>query len=135
VNSLAPSLSIPMPHNDIASMDAPMDMPCVFDLVHLSRQTLGDRSLETELLELFDRQATNAMVRLSTATLREPRICADIAHMLKGSARGVGAFEVAIAADALEKALRSDEPAGEALAALERAVAEARRTVAALLTG
>jgi hypothetical protein len=34
---------------------APDDRP--IDLVHLARATLGDRSLEREVLQLFDRQS------------------------------------------------------------------------------
>ena len=36
------------------------------DLVHLSRQSLGDRALEIELLTLFERQAEQIAARLAT---------------------------------------------------------------------
>ena len=110
------------------------DMQCVLDLVHLSRQTLGDRALETELLELFDRQAAGVLARLTGPAAASGFAGADIAHMLKGSARAVGAFGVAQAADEVENAMRGGLPASRSLDDLSHAVAEARRTVAALLT-
>ena len=45
---------------------APVERP--IDLEHLSRMTLGDRSLEREVLQLFDRQADMLMTRMRTAT-------------------------------------------------------------------
>lgn len=110
------------------------DTQCVLDLVHLSRQTLGDRALETELLELFDRQATSALARLTGPAAANGPAGADIAHMLKGSARAVGAFGVARAAGDLEEALRAGVAPARTLDALARSVAEARETVAALLS-
>ncbi len=106
---------------------------CVLDLVHLSRQTLGDRDLETELLELFDRQAANALARLCGPANPKPGSSADIAHMLKGSARAIGAFGVAAAAGDLEQALRDGRSASTPLEALASAVADARHTIASLL--
>ena len=44
---------------------APDDRP--IDLVHLARTTLGDRSLEREVLQLFDRQSTLLIARMRTA--------------------------------------------------------------------
>ena len=115
------------------SAETVRDTACVLDLVHLSRQTLGDLALETELLELFDRQAAVVLARLSGPAGARGASGADIAHMLKGSARAVGAFAVANAAEALEHALRSGVAAEADLAGLAAAVTDARRTVAALL--
>lgn len=109
------------------------DTQCVLDLVHLSRQTLGDRALETELLELFDRQATGALARLTGPAAASGPAGADIAHMLKGSARAIGAFGVARAAGDVEEVLRAGGPSARPLDALARSIAEARETVAALL--
>ena len=70
--------------------------PAVLDLVHLSRQTFGDHALEIELLTLFERQAAQLSARLGGA--RAPGDAGarmELAHMLKGSARSVGAFAVA----------------------------------------
>lgn len=107
--------------------------PCVLDLVHLSRQTMGDRALETELLELFDKQAASALARLVGPAGAAGSVGADVAHMLKGSAKAVGAFGVSAAADVVERAFRNGSAAARPLDALAAAVGEARRTVAALL--
>ena len=76
------------------------DMPIVsdgrpIDLVHLSKQTFGERDLESELLRLFDRQSRQIVDRLTDGPVTESRWRADLAHTLKGSARAVGAFGVA----------------------------------------
>jgi HPt (histidine-containing phosphotransfer) domain-containing protein len=78
------------------------------DLVHLSRQSLGDRALEIELLTLFERQAEHIADCLSAPPGNgERRRRHDLAHTLKGSARAVGALAVAAAAQAYEAALYS----------------------------
>ncbi len=110
------------------------------DLVHLSRQTLGDTTLETELLKLFDRQAQQLAIRLAAPAGRnEGDSRAELAHMLKGSARAIGAFELADAADAYETAVRAATPEGgaqnsiEAWGRLAAAIDRARGSVARLL--
>lgn len=70
------------------------------DLVHLARQTLGDRDLEREILNLFTVQARALLVRIGTAETLQER--GDLAHTLKGSARAVGAWAVADAAELSE---------------------------------
>jgi len=100
------------------------------DLVHLSRQTLGDRDLEVELLSLFEKQAAQVISRLMLSSGNgERRWKHDLAHTLKGSARAVGAVRVAAAAQAYEEALYSaagDAEIERVLAELERCVDEAR---------
>jgi HPt (histidine-containing phosphotransfer) domain-containing protein len=98
------------------------------DIAHLRRMTLGDAGLEREVLAMFAGQA----VRLIGALAAWPADAAEIAHTLNGSARAIGAFRVAEAAEALEAALRGGE-ASEALAALRQAIAEARGAIDALL--
>src|SRR5262245_2696862 len=87
----------------IDAADAPALSPDdrAIDLVHLARTTLGDRGLEREVLQLFDRQSTLLIARMRSAT---PAGVATLAHTLKGSARGIGAWRVARAAEALERA-------------------------------
>ena len=101
------------------------------DLVHLARTTLGDRSLEREVLHLFDRQADVLIARMRTAS---PGAIAPLAHTLKGSATGIGAWRVARAAEALEIAVSAG---GTSIAlCLERlaaATTEARAVIADLL--
>ena len=101
------------------------------DLVHLARMTFGDRSLEREVLGLFDRQACLLIARMKQ--LGTPAI-PGLAHTLKGSARGIGARQVAQAAEEVERAaaLGADEVLS-ALTALELATDEARAAIADLL--
>src|SRR6202044_705864 len=75
--------------------------PTVIDDTHLERMTLGDRRLEREVLELFVRQTGIMLNRIAGA---EPALAAAVAHTLKGSARGIGAWRVARAAEFLEHA-------------------------------
>ena len=106
---------------------APDDRP--IDLVHLARITLGDRGLEREVLQLFDRQSTLLIARMRAAA---PDAIAHHAHTMKGSARGIGAWRVARAAEALELAGGVDEVAG-ALDQLAAASDEACALIAELL--
>ena len=107
---------------------APDDRP--IDLVHLARMTLGDRSLEREVLQLFDRQATLLIARMRAAA---PGSVAALAHTLTGSARGIGAWRVARAAEALELAGSADADLAGALDRLAAATDEARAVIAELL--
>jgi HPt (histidine-containing phosphotransfer) domain-containing protein len=106
----------------------PDDRP--IDLVHLARTTLGDRSLEREVLQLFDRQSTLLIARMRSAA---PGGIATLAHTLKGSARGIGAWRVARAAEALELAGSADADVSSALDRLAAASDEARAVIAELL--
>lgn len=109
---------------------APVERP--IDLEHLSRMTLGERELEREVLTLFDRQAGMLIVKMRDAA---PAIVSAYAHTLKGSARGVGAWSVARAAETVETAA-NDKDRGKlssALTQLGAAVGEARLVIAALL--
>jgi HPt (histidine-containing phosphotransfer) domain-containing protein len=111
-----------------APSPAPDDRP--IDLVHLARMTLGDRSLEREVLQLFDRQATLLIARMRAAA---PGSVATLAHTLKGSARGIGAWRIARAAEALELAGSADADLAGALDRLAAATDEARAVIAELL--
>ncbi len=105
------------------------------DLVHLAKQTFGERDLEAELLRLFDRQSAQIVTRLQDSMMPDGRWRADLAHTLKGSAGAVGAFAVAAAAAAYETAARSDRDLAAPLAGLSGAVAEAHAAIAGLLAG
>jgi HPt (histidine-containing phosphotransfer) domain-containing protein len=85
------------------------------DLVHLARQTMGDSALEVELLALFDRQAgqiaeqlrrcelgADGFSRADSVSWIDTASRVGLAHKLKGSARAVGAHEVAAAAENYE---------------------------------
>jgi HPt (histidine-containing phosphotransfer) domain-containing protein len=107
---------------------APDDRP--IDLVHLARTTFGDRALEREVLQLFDRQSSILIARMRTAG---PAAVAALAHTLKGSARGIGAWRVARAAELLEVAGASGKATADALDGLIAASDEARTVIAELL--
>jgi hypothetical protein len=94
--------------------------------------TRGDRSLEREVLLLFDRQATTLIGRMRSGAV--PAVSAA-AHVLTGSARGIGAWPVARAAQAVEQAAAGVGEA-ELATAVERlgaAVEAARGVIAELL--
>ena len=74
------------------------------DLVHLARTTLGDSSLEAEMLETFDFRATMLVLRMQQAARSGIRAAA---HALNGSARSIGAWRVALAAEAVKFAAES----------------------------
>jgi HPt (histidine-containing phosphotransfer) domain-containing protein len=118
-------------------MNPTPDDSAVLDLDHLRCQTAGDRGLERDLLVLFDAQC--ARLRPLMAAGRSPAERADAVHTLKGSARAIGAWRVAAAADRLEAVLRGGgpEPAGlmagfdAVIEITRRAAAEQARVVAA----
>jgi HPt (histidine-containing phosphotransfer) domain-containing protein len=79
----------------------------VFDRDHLDRQTFGDADLKREILALFLRQCEKLFGLMQDASAHERR---DICHTLKGSARSIGAFPLAAAAEHLESL--ADDAAG-----------------------
>ncbi len=108
---------------------APADQP--IDVTHLARMTLGDLSLEREVLQLYDRQAEMLLERIRRAA---PSGAAAYAHTLKGSSRGIGAWHVAGAAEAVEFAVNSgNADIGSAIGKLGSAIGEARAVIAELL--
>lgn len=76
------------------------------DLAHLARQTMGDRSLEQEVLALFVQQALSVRDRIVDANIKDRLM---LAHGLKGSARGVGAFAIADCATEIEHRPEDDQ--------------------------
>lgn len=113
-----------------ASAIETIDMTAPIDRGHLARMTFGDRNLEQEVLQLFDRQAELLVARMRGG---EAAAVAALAHTLKGSAAGIGAGPVAAAAEAAEQAVSS---AGDVSAAIDRlaaAVEQARALIAVLL--
>jgi HPt (histidine-containing phosphotransfer) domain-containing protein len=91
--------------------------------------THGDRALARELLRLFDGQSEKQLAAIGAAADADARVQA--AHTLKGAARGVGAFAVADAAEAVEGA--EVTALASALARLRAKVAEARRVLPSLM--
>ena len=104
------------------------------DLVHLARYTLGDRSLEREVLKLFLTQSRIYLARLENAP--DDKTWRDTAHAIKGSARGIGAWHVASAAEAVEvlkgRALKSSRKK-QVIAELANHIQEVNGYIEALL--
>jgi HPt (histidine-containing phosphotransfer) domain-containing protein len=103
------------------------------DREHLARYTFGNTALEIEVLQLFAEQAPRYLESLRTA--RTETAWRDAAHTLKGSARAVGAFRVALWAEQAEALHEHADAMARVVAvgALEEAVDEARRHIATLL--
>lgn len=96
------------------------------DLDHLNRYTGGDRSLNVEVLHLFQTQCGAMLGDLeAAAAAADSKIWRQLTHTLKGAARGIGATGLADASAEAEKAdigdrvavartlLRLSERAGE----------------------
>ncbi len=112
-----------MPSPPLAPDDGPIDIE------HLQRMTLGDASLEREVLAMFSAQAVRLMQGI-TAPSSDRR---PLVHTLKGSARAIGAFRVAEATELLEAVLRQGDDPSEALDELTDAVAGARTAIDEIL--
>jgi len=103
----------------------------VLDRDHLARITFGDRSLEREVLQLFDRQSELLLERMRAS---EPAAIATLAHTLKGSAVGIGATRVASAAAEVEATAQAKSgESSRAIEELAQAVEEARAAISALI--
>lgn len=97
------------------------------DLVHLSKQTMGDRDLEREVLFLFASQASTYLAQAGDAASREEVI--RVAHTIKGAARSIGAGKLADIAQTCEQAGKID------MQALEGAFAEVVRYIEEICAG
>ena len=103
--------------------------PSAVDFAFLSTQTFTDLALEREVLELFVEQARRLIADLP---LRSPQEQADVAHLLKGSARGIGAWAAADAAERYEQAAPAAR--GKSFVDLQEAFAQAEAAIAGRLT-
>ena len=112
-----------MPSPPLAPDDGPIDF------AHLQRMTLGDASLEQEVLAMFAAQSASLVSTLATMPAEAP----TLAHTLKGSARAIGAFAVADAAARLEALMSGGADPADQLAELADAVASARTAIEAVL--
>jgi HPt (histidine-containing phosphotransfer) domain-containing protein len=108
-----------MPSPPLAPDDGPLD------LGHLNRMTLGDTSLEHEVLAMFAAQSVGLIGALAAL----PADAGALAHTLKGSARAIGAFGVADATESLEALIRTGGDTAQALAELSEAVARTRTAI------
>ena len=112
-----------MPSPPLVPDDGPID------IAHLQRMTLGDVSLEREVLAMFAAQAAG----LVRALANSPDDAGALVHTLKGSARAIGAFAVADAASSLELLIGSGGDRRKALVELNDAVARARAAIDEIL--
>jgi HPt (histidine-containing phosphotransfer) domain-containing protein len=113
-------------NSDEAALRSGMSNP--IDLVYLARQSGGDSALEAELLALFADQCVRHLATIAEAGRNSG---SEAAHTLKGAARAIGAWNVADAAERVEKALEGTMP-GPAIAELASAADEARKAIAAM---
>lgn len=102
------------------------------DLVHLSRQSLGDAGLEAEILRMFDQMVVTYMSKIRQSMNFDETLLN--LHSLKGAAAGVGASNIAILAKAAEMETKlAGKPSHECLADLRMAVEEVRHFIAEIL--
>lgn len=99
------------------------------DWAHLDWMALGDHALAREVLGLFSRQIDVLVARMDAA---DPSEAMELAHTFKGSARSVGAWPLARAAEAVETAPPVER--ARAIAALAAVAAETRTAIAEILT-
>lgn len=124
------------PHTVAAPPLAPAAAP-VIDRAHLSRMTHGERDLEREVLRLY---ATQAALLLDRMLRRDGEpvgaaVVAALAHTLSGSSRGIGAWQVADAAAAIEADAAQGRDVAAALARLASAVRAAQAEIVELTRG
>lgn len=102
------------------------------DLVYLSRQTLGDPGLETEILGLFSEMAAAYLKKVTDSG--DPEQITIGLHSLKGAAAGIGAGSLATEAKAAESEMHETGAiSAERLSDLAIAVEEVRAFIAGLL--
>ncbi len=105
---------VPVPQASERVVSAGAGAAIPIDRAHLARYTFGSLPLELEVLGLFAEQAPETLGMLATAEPGKP--WRDAAHTLKGSARAVGAWRIADAAE------RAEELDGQCPAAREGAI-------------
>jgi HPt (histidine-containing phosphotransfer) domain-containing protein len=119
------------PAKTTAQVEARPAREGAIDRTHLERATAGDIALAREVLALFAAQAETLTEAIAQA--RDGRTRREAAHRLKGAARGIGAFAVALAAEAIELGGNDRAANAEAVAQLRARVAEARSALDRLL--
>ncbi|MCX7320023.1 MAG: Hpt domain-containing protein [Hyphomicrobiales bacterium] len=112
-----------MPSPPLVPDDGPLDIE------HLRRMTMGDASLEHEVLAMFAAQASELIEKI----VKLPANVGALTHKLRGSAEAIGAFRITDAAEWLETMLRDKADHGEAMMTLTDAVLEARAEIDGML--
>ncbi|WP_020401046.1 Hpt domain-containing protein [Kordiimonas gwangyangensis] len=89
------------------------DESVVLDATHLRGFTGGDTDLEAQVLQIFQESAPTYLVALEAA---DASAWQGSAHKLKGAARGIGAWRLAVAA---ERAEHDEKAAGNSQCAAQ----------------
>jgi HPt (histidine-containing phosphotransfer) domain-containing protein len=121
---------------DVAT-DAPPLAPSAsaIDCAHLRTMTHGEPALEREVLQLYAIQADMLLNRIlrGAAGHSEAAAIAAWAHTLNGSSRGIGAWQVAAAAAAVEAEAAAGRDFAGSVEQLSAAIRSAQRRIAELL--
>jgi HPt (histidine-containing phosphotransfer) domain-containing protein len=122
--------------NDVGA-NAPPLVPTepAIDLAHLTRMTHGEPALEREVLQLYATQADILLNRILARPIGASAAAgvAALAHTLNGSSRGIGAWEVAGAAAAIEAEAAAGRDLDGPVERLAGAIRSAQRHIAELL--
>lgn len=103
------------------------------DLEHLAKYTGGEKALDAEILRLFDGQIASMVTELNgLIATGDAKRWREIAHTIKGAARGVGAFGMGEAAAKAEPVNPADGT--QAQAALQKLEQEAQAVRAFIAT-
>ena len=119
---------------DIAA-DAPPLAPAApgaIDRAHLARMTHGERDLEREVLQLYATQADILLARMGHSPTAA---VAALAHTIKGSSRGIGAWQVADAAAAVETDASEGRDTRASVRRLASAIRAAQVDIVELMRG
>jgi hypothetical protein len=102
------------------------------DMIHLAKQTLGDKGIEEEVLRVFDDASRTYFARIETSTN-----VADLMvhlHTLSAAAAGVGARAIADLARMVEEDLKDGKPVDpERIEDLHMAVVECSQWIERVL--
>ena len=99
------------------------------DMLHLAAQSLGDKSLELEILRMYDQIVAVHFERLMLTTVL-PDVLQHV-HTLKAASSGVGAWSLAEHAHVMETELKAGEGINpERIADIHMAVVEVRDFIA-----
>jgi len=108
---------------DVAEASSKMGTQKPIDLVHLSKLTMGDRSLELDLLKMFAAQISQYQTSLKACT--DATQIKRAAHTIKGAARSIGAFKLSeIAQKAEYNGVADHAEFDDEMAAIKRYIAE-----------
>ncbi|MPZ38533.1 MAG: Hpt domain-containing protein [Rhizobiales bacterium] len=117
--------------------DAPPLAPAgpAIDRAHLARMTHGERDLERDVLRLYATQADLLLARMRARGYAPSAAVAGLAHTLNGSSRGIGAWQVADAAAAVEADAAEGRDTASSVERLASAVRAAQLHIVELMRG